>query len=195
MKKIFLFAFLLSLIGVPTTHAATGYVVHSGDTLWKIAVKHQVGLKELLQANPQIKNPALIYPGQQINIPDSVLSDKAVEVAKLVNAERAKRGLSPLKLDWELSRVALHKAMDMKQRNYFSHDSPTYGSPFDMMTNYGIRYRSAGENIAYGYPTSREVMDGWMTSRGHRSNILSPDYDTIGVGYYQGYWVQMFIGR
>ena len=72
------------------------------------------------------------------------------EVVQLVNQERAKNGLSPLKYDWELARVAEHKSQDMHNIGYFSHTSPTYGSPFNMMKNYGINYRAAGENIAKG---------------------------------------------
>ena len=86
----------------------------------------------------------------------------------------------------------------MRDKNYFSHTSPTYGSPFDMMKSFGIKYRAAGENIAKGYRTPESVMDGWMNSPGHKANIMSPDFTEIGVGYVTdsrgtGYWVQMFI--
>jgi len=115
------------------------------------------------------------------------------QVAQLVNQERAQRGLKPLIFSQELSRVAEDKAKDMYSRNYFSHTSPTYGSPFDMMRKYGIQFTAAGENIAKGQRTPQEVMDDWMNSSGHRANILSTKYNQIGVGYYNGYWVQMFI--
>lgn len=117
----------------------------------------------------------------------------AAEVVNLVNAERAKSGLSPLASDSALANVALAKAKDMYNNGYFSHTSPTYGSPFDMMTQFGIQYSYAGENIAKGQRTSAEVMQAWMNSQGHRDNIMNANYAKIGVAYYNGVWVQMFI--
>ena len=85
----------------------------------------------------------------------------------------------------------------MQQNNYFSHASPTYGSPFDMMRDQGVSYRSAGENIAKGQRTPQEVVQAWMNSEGHRRNILSSDYTHIGVGYDPNghHWTQMFIEK
>ncbi|WP_046175255.1 CAP domain-containing protein [Domibacillus indicus] len=117
------------------------------------------------------------------------------EVAKLVNEERAKAGLKALELDTELSKVARAKSQDMKDKGYFSHQSPTYGSPFDMMKQFGITYKAAGENIAKGQQTPEEVMKAWMNSDGHRKNILSTNFTHIGVGYVDGHWTQMFIGK
>ena len=101
-----------------------------------------------------------------------------------------------MKANAELSRVARIKSQDMRDRGYFSHTSPTYGSPFDMMKSFGIRYRTAGENIAMGYRTPQSVVDGWMNSEGHRANILNSSFTEIGVGYVASgnYWTQMFIG-
>ena len=84
----------------------------------------------------------------------------------------------------------------MHDKGYFSHTSPTYGSPFDMMKQFGITYRTAGENIAMGYPTAEAVVDGWMNSEGHRANILNASFTEIGVGYVAdgNYYTQMFIG-
>ena len=207
MKKKFSFgkflaAIIISAALLPQTSALAQsgtYTVAKGDTLWKIAVKYQIGISELIKANPQIKNPALIYPGQKITIP-SIDDVKALEaeVIRLVNAERAKRGLSTLTHNWELSRVARYKSQDMIDKKYFAHQSPTYGSPFVMMDNFGIKFSAAGENIAYGQRTPQEVMNAWMNSPGHRSNILSPTYNQIGVGVAKAangtyYWTQMFI--
>lgn len=118
------------------------------------------------------------------------------EVLRLVNVERQKNGLSPLKMSNELSNVARKKSQDMADKNYFSHTSPTYGSPFDMMKQFGIKYTSAGENIAKGYASAEDVMKGWMNSEGHRANILSSKFGTLGVGYVNKggttYWTQMF---
>ncbi|WP_085834247.1 CAP domain-containing protein [Clostridium merdae] len=117
-------------------------------------------------------------------------------VVELVNQERAKVGLKALKMNLKLSDVARVKSQDMHDKNYFSHTSPTYGSPFDMMKQFGITYRTAGENIAMGYRTPEAVMEGWMNSPGHKANILNSSYTEIGVGYVASgnYWTQEFIG-
>ena len=92
--------------------------------------------------------------------------------------------------------MARYKSQDMKDNNYFSHTSPVYGSPFDMMKNFGINYRTAAENIAKGQATPQAVVNAWMNSSGHRANILNPSFTKIGVGYVQSgnYRTQMFIG-
>lgn len=126
---------------------------------------------------------------------ESTQSDFAAQVVKLVNAERAKAGLSALASDALLDKVALAKAKDMSNNNYFDHQSPTYGSPFDMMKQFGVTYSYAGENIAKGQKTPQEVVTAWMNSEGHRANILSKNFTQIGVGYYNGYWAQEFIGK
>ncbi|MDN5326259.1 MAG: hypothetical protein PWP41_955 [Moorella sp. (in: firmicutes)] len=128
------------------------------------------------------------------------LSQYEQQVVNLVNAERAKAGLKPLAADSQLARVARLKAEDMRDKNYFSHESPTYGSFASMLKQFGISYRTAGENIAAGYPTPEAVVAAWMNSPGHRSNILNANYTAIGVGYASGgsyghYWVQEFIGK
>ncbi|MBU5484035.1 serine protease [Clostridium sp. MSJ-11] len=129
---------------------------------------------------------------------NSSISAFEQEVITLVNAERAKANLPALKANQELSKVARVKSQDMIDKNYFSHTSPTYGSPFDMMKKFGIKYSAAGENIAYGQPTPKAVVDGWMNSPGHRANILSKSFTEIGVGVAKKsngtyYWTQMFI--
>lgn len=177
------------------------HIVQRGESMWKIAVKYQIGLSEIIKANPQIKNASLIYPNQKLNIPNiDNVKNVETEVLNLVNQERQRAGLQPLQMDWELARVARTKSEDMATKNYFSHQSPTYGSPFDMMKHFGIQYKSAGENIASGQRTANEVMASWMKSQGHRENILKPDYQYIGVGYYQGgqyghMWTQQFISK
>ncbi|MEI3361334.1 MAG: SafA/ExsA family spore coat assembly protein [Oscillospiraceae bacterium] len=174
------------------------HTVTKGDTMWKLAVRYQAGTSEIIQANPQVSNPDLIYPGQVLNIPQisqSVLSYES-EVIRLVNEVRRENGLKALTANWELSRVARYKSQDMLNKGYFSHTSPTYGTPFQMIKAFGLSFRTAGENIARGYPTPQAVVNGWMNSSGHRANILNASYTQIGVGYVaQGnYWTQMFIG-
>ena len=184
----------------PAAVTTVTHTVVSGDTMWKMAVRYHVGLSEIISANPHIKNPNLIYPGDTLYIPltDSDVTDFEGEVIRLVNDIRRQNGLTPLTENWELSRVARYKSQDMHDKNYFSHTSPTYGSPFDMMKSFGISYRTAGENIAKGYRTPQAVVDGWMNSEGHRKNILSASYSKIGVGCYSSngvlYWSQFFIG-
>ncbi len=178
--------------------SAATHTVVKGDTMWKIAVKYQVGLSEIIAANPKIENPSLIYPGQVMNVPTvhTQVTNYEREVIRLDNEIRTSRGLPALKEDWELSRVARYKSQDMKDKGYFSHTSPTYGSPFDMMKKFGISYRAAAENIARGQRTPQEVVNAWMNSSGHRANILNGQYTKIGVGYVASghYWTQMFIG-
>ena len=159
------------------------YTVRAGDTLWKIASLHQVGVTELIDANPQIPNPDLIYIGQQINIPSgSRFRQMELEIVRLVNQERANRGISQVVEDWEISRVARIKSQDMIDNNYFSHNSPIYGSPFEMLTSFRIPFTEAAENIASGQQSAEQAMNSWMNSSGHRSNILNTRYNKIGVG-------------
>ncbi|MFS0555980.1 CAP domain-containing protein [Brevibacillus sp. 179-C9.3 HS] len=139
--------------------------------------------------------PAPVQPAAPANQADQAQTgDFAKQVADLVNQERAKAGLKPVQLDAALSKVALAKAQDMSSNNYFDHNSPTYGSPFDMMKQFGIQYQTAGENIAMGQRSPQEVMTQWMNSEGHRQNIMNPAFTKIGVGVTNGYWVQEFIG-
>jgi uncharacterized YkwD family protein/spore coat assembly protein SafA len=200
-KKLIICMVISVMLVLPMQVLAAGgtHTVAPGDTMWKIAVRYQIGYSELLKANPQIRNPVLIYPGQKINIP-SLDDVKTLEqkVIDLVNQQRAYNGLQALKANWELCRVARYKSQDMIDKRYFSHQSPTYGSPIRMMESFGIGFSAAGENIAYGQRTPQEVMNGWMNSPGHRSNILNPTYNQIGVGVAKAsngtfYWTQMFI--
>lgn len=121
------------------------------------------------------------------------------ETLNLINTERAKAGLSALVVDNELQRVARIKAQDMSDNNYFSHTSPTYGSPFDMMKSFKISYKTAGENIA-GNSSNQGAVTAWMNSPGHKANILNSSFNYTGLGVvssskYGKIYVQMFIGR
>lgn len=179
------------------------YTVVKGDTMWNIATKNGIKLNELLTANPHIVNPNLIYPGQTINIPkDTDASDDIrkmeMEVIRLVNVEREKLGRPALVENSKMSSIARTKSNDFVKNNYFSHTSPTYGSPFDMLKSFGITYSAAAENLASGQGTPTQVMNTWMSSSGHRANILNSTYNQIGVGIARDskgklYWTQMFI--
>ncbi|WP_129727971.1 CAP domain-containing protein [Ectobacillus funiculus] len=142
--------------------------------------------------------PTTTKPTQPAPAPSTgTLSAYEQKVVTLTNQERAKQGLPALQVDSALSKVAKAKSQDMYNANYFSHTSPTYGSPFDMMKQFGISYRTAGENIAMGQKTPEEVVQAWMNSAGHRANILNTTYTHIGVGYVAGknIWTQQFISK
>ena len=158
--------------------------------IYKCISTYVPGLTKPPGQQPESEQPAQQPPLQQ---------SKASEILSLVNKERAAAGLSQLILDAEVNAAAQLKADDMAKNRYFSHNSPTYGSAFDMLKNQGISYRTAGENIASGQQTSEAVMRGWMNSHGHRANILGSSYSRLGVGYAvdssgKTYWVQIFVG-
>ncbi|MFB5580424.1 serine protease [Bacillus albus] len=148
--------------------------------------------------NNNTQKPAEQKPAEQKPAEEAKsLSEFEQRVVELTNAERTKQGLPALKIDTELSKVARIKSEDMQKNNYFDHNSPTYGSPFDMMKKFGISYTSAGENIAQGQRTPEEVVQAWMNSAGHRANILNNGFTHIGVGYVESgnYWTQQFITK
>jgi uncharacterized YkwD family protein len=148
--------------------------------------------------SPVAPAPKATAPGQQPTAKAPVgISQMAQQVIDLTNNERKKNGLPPLQSDPSLSKVAQTKSNDMEAKHYFSHTSPTYGSPFDMMRDFGVTYKAAGENIAMGQTTAQQVVNAWMNSEGHRKNILSASYTNIGVGFTSkgNYWSQMFIGK
>ena len=124
----------------------------------------------------------------------SMQGDFASQVAALVNAERAKYGLSALTVDTKVQQAALVRAKETAQS--FSHTRPNGSSFSTALTEAGVSYRTAGENIAYGQTTPQQVMNAWMNSSGHRANILNANYTTIGVGYTvingTAYWAQLF---
>lgn len=194
------------------------YTVESGDTLYTIAEDHGVSVDALMEENSSIENPDVINVGQSIAIPGSESSSSSEsssaetsdavssqsesefeqEVVRLTNEVRAENGLAPVEADSSLQSVADAKSQDMIENDYFAHESPTYGSPFDMMKEFGVSYEGAGENIAAGQDTPQDVVDAWMDSPGHRDNILNPDFTHIAIGYEEGgeygqYWTQMFL--
>lgn len=200
--------------------------VQSGDSIWHIAERYKIPFNKMLELNRHLHNPHLIFPKDKIEMPkgdhgtgtstsenssndniqhgdskveQSAPSAEAEAVLKLVNEERSKAGLNPLKMSEELRSIANLKARDMADKNYFDHTSPTYGSPFQMLQDFGVHYSAAGENIAAGQQTPEQVMNSWMNSSGHRANILNANFDTLGVGVYNGgkygiYWTQLFTG-
>lgn len=127
------------------------------------------------------------------------LTADELEVFNLINAKRTKNGLSALKIDSEVQNVARIKAKDMVDNNYFSHTSPIYGSPFDMLKSFKVSYKTAGENIA-GNSSNSAAVNAWMNSSGHKANILNSSFNYTGIGVVTGskygkIYVQMFIGK
>lgn len=135
----------------------------------------------------------------EIKLTEADIQEFEYEVLELANEERKAQGLEPLEFSVEVSEVARAKSHDMADSNYFDHQSPNYGSPFEMMQTFGVDYRAAGENIAMGQRSPEEVMNGWMNSEGHRKNIMHDQFTHLGVGYVEKngttYWTQMFVGR
>ncbi|MCM3411603.1 CAP domain-containing protein [Metabacillus litoralis] len=163
-------------------------------------VAQQPTAEQPVTQEPAAQQPTTQQPAQTEQTTEQAsyqLSQYEQQVVDLTNQERAKQGLPALKVDLTLSKVAREKSLDMQKNNYFSHTSPTYGSPFDMMKKFGVTYRTAGENIAKGQRTPQEVVNAWMNSSGHRANILSTKFTHIGVGYVAegNYWTQQFIGK
>jgi uncharacterized YkwD family protein len=135
-------------------------------------------------------------PANPTTSPSFSLKAEEARMLDLVNQERAKAGLPALQAHQKLAEVARLKSADMVKLNYFAHQSPTYGSPFDMMRSFGINYTMAGENLAMAASVDR-AHTALMNSSGHRANILSAKYTHIGIGMVQGsrgqYYTQMFI--
>ena len=137
-------------------------------------------------------------PNTNTNTTTSLSSDEQ-EVFNLINQQRQQNGLSALSINSEVQNVARIKAKDMVDKNYFSHTSPTYGSPFDMLKSFKISYNTAGENIA-GNSSNSGAVTAWMNSSGHRANILNSSFNQTGIGVvsspkYGKIYVQMFIGK
>lgn len=129
----------------------------------------------------------------------SSLTNDEMEVFNLINQKRTSAGLAKLKIDYETQNVARIKAKDMVDSNYFSHTSPTYGSPFDMLKSFKVSYKTAGENIA-GNSSNSKAVEAWMNSEGHKANILNSSFNYTGIGVVNGskygkIYVQMFIGK
>jgi uncharacterized protein YkwD len=162
-------------------------------------------------AQAQTGEPAAIYKSYLPMIAGPTTSqtpaEQAVadEVLDLVNSERAKAGCGPLTLEAKLTDAAQGHSEDMARNDYFDHTALDGSSAADRVTRTGYDWRMTGENIAAGYSTAAEVMDGWMKSPGHRANILNCGFTQLGVGYYYEtddsypgpygysyYWTQVF---
>ena len=123
---------------------------------------------------------------------DSVATEVSSFVT-LVNEHRVSLGLAPLIWDSRVAAVAQAHSQDMVDRNYFSHVTPDGQTPWDRLAAAGITYSTAGENIAYGYPTGTAVLAAWLSSAGHKANIENSNFTHHGVGLVGTTWTHMFI--
>lgn len=127
------------------------------------------------------------------------IAQYTAKVLKLVNKEREQRGIAPLAINNKLSKMAQVKAEDIFEHNYWGHTSPIYGSPSEMAKSFGITDKGCGENLCWYADTPEEAVTSWMSSEGHKTNILNPKYTQIGLGVYASkqynskVWVQEFI--
>lgn len=205
-----------------TAYAATGtYNIPGGKVVVIGGTMNGANCDQIL---PGINLPGIQFPG--VNIPGSNVPDNSLplpefpipdqpgdttpdqpetdgsqdafanQVVKLVNEERAKAGLSPLSVNSKAANAAQTRAREIEKS--FSHTRPDGSSFNTALTEAGVSFRGAGENIAYGQTTPQQVMEGWMNSSGHRANILNANYTSIGVGHYKNgagvdYWTQLFI--
>lgn len=147
-------------------------------------------------SKPQVTTPSA--PSTPSTIPAKGDTNEEI-ILKLINEARKKSGLNALVMDDSLLKVARLKSQDMVTKGYFSHSSPTYGTPFEMMKKYSISYKVAGENIA-GNPSLENAVNSWLNSNTHKENILSTSYNLVGIGVSKsdvyGYIiVAMFVGR
>ena len=155
-----------------------------------------------------VKYVKVIYPNMSNNTSNvgeisqaitSELTEDEKEVLNLINSKRVANGLQKLQIDDELQNVSRIKAQDMVDNNYFSHTSPIYGGPFDMLKKFGISYKAAAENIA-GNSKNTGAVDAWMNSSSHRANILNGNFNYTGIGIvkspkYGKIFVEMFMAK
>lgn len=143
---------------------------------------------------PEIERPETEKP--EVDTPENNETLSYMEqVVSLVNKERAKGGLAPLTMDIKISAAAQVRAKECEQS--FSHTRPDGRNFATALKEQEVSYRRAGENIAWGQRSPEEVVNAWMSSKGHRANIMNANFTKIGVGYYQNargtnYWCQLF---
>jgi len=185
-----------SMVNIVENQKNLSGTVKTGDACYQIR-----SMEENLHVIREIDASFCTQPTafKQFSIEAQVHSSVETDVIELVNLERSVYGLHPLKPDDQLLSAARGHSLDMAENNYFNHISLDGRNFSDRITDAGYIPSAAGENIAAGYPTPETVMNGWMNSSGHRSNILNATYCDIGVGYayneasdYGRYWTQDF---
>lgn len=176
------------------------YIVQvNGDYIGAVSKKYVKAIYPSSSGSNNTSSRGSSSSGGSTTTQTTTMTADEKEVFDLINKQRTANGLTALKMDSEVQRVARIKAQDMVNNNYFSHTSPTYGSPFDMLKSFKISYKTAGENIA-GNSSNSGAVDAWMNSSGHKANILNGNFNYTGVGVVTGskygkIYVQMFIGK
>lgn len=155
---------------------------------------------------PEIPMPDISFPEnptpdiendiQKPDADENIGATLEMQVLELVNKYRAENGLGKVEFDVSVKKAADKRAQEIQ--SVFSHTRPDGRDCFSVLSEYGISYRGAGENIAMGQSSAHEVMNDWMNSDGHRKNILNPNFTKLGVGLHKGsdgrlYWSQLFI--
>lgn len=152
--------------------------------------KYLADEEDINQGNTE---PKPTEPSEDLNYNDKY----AEEVVELINVERAKEGLAPLKANADLNEVAKVRAKEIS--TYFSHTRPDGSSCFTAIEGLDIKWKALGENIAGGIDEPVYVMNAWMNSPGHRGNILNGTFESVGVACYNYdgtyYWVQFFLAE
>lgn len=184
-----------------TTPSSKNGTVLTGSSVYNISVKPGAVLK-VCARKPGYKYSSVVKTAAPEKSPsesgDSRAEEFRMRVLELVNKERAANGLAKLTTDDKLTQAAQKRAEELV--TLVSHSRPDGSSCFTALDEFGVSYMSAGENIAAGYYTPEDVVNGWMSSEGHRANILSGSFTKLGVGVvftdngYGVYWSQMFIG-
>jgi uncharacterized YkwD family protein len=150
------------------------------------------------KASPLPLSPSPLATSTPLAIDKVQLTAAEKLMIELVNQERSKQGLATLSVDLQLTAIARLKSEDLIVNEYFAHESVKYGSPFDMLKKFGVRYQIAGENLACNQ-TTELAHAALMKSPGHRENILKPSYTSIGIGIIEGgpcgtMYTQLFLG-
>lgn len=175
------------------------YYFNSGSYSTKVIYVKYPNSSSPVVTTPTTPSTTPSTPTTPSTTPSTGLAAEESKMVNLVNQARMNQGIQPLSVNQQLTNLARLKSQDMVDNNYFSHTSPTYGSPFEMMKNAGVTYSTAGENIA-GTQTTESAHQNLMNSEGHRANILNSKFTEIGVGIasgsvYGNIYTQMFIGR
>ena len=162
--------------------------------------ENKIGTANVKYITPTTEQKAPVTNTETINeVSNTNLTNEESELLSLINMERQKNNLSNLEIDENLQNVARLKAQDLVENNYFSHISPVYGTPFEMLKKHSISYKTASENIA-GNSSVSSALDSWLKSEDHKKNILSNDYNYTGIGIvdsiaYGKIIVELFVGK
>lgn len=209
MKRVATYIICICLLFSPKgrVSAESQYVVKNGDTLWNIALINGIELFSIIKSNPQITNPHLIFPGQIITVPNlkktentESLSPNERSLLMLTNSKRTNARLKPLKVDFSLINAARKKSIDMLEKGYVSHISPTYGDSRNMLKTFQIPFEKVRESIGAGNGSAEEIFSIWMNSSVNQAILLDKQSTHIGVGYAEGglhghYWTVLIIQR